>query len=646
MARVEPQVKEINLKTNRLVFDNGIEYELPKNVRSLYENENVQKSYQDLIKEDRETREKIEQYPLLGEANAFTRGIGQSAVGTFLKNYVTGPAFSAYEAMTPKEDQKEKSFLERTQENLKGRGIARTVSDEEIKEKYPFSYKFGEWMGLGSDLGAPIGRVIKSPAGVGAAYGFASSPPIYEDPEGTIKGTATGAALGYGIGKLGEVASQRSARRGYKSDLEKLPREQQEARSAFRRAQAEKLEKASQELQGGVSRESLKVNDFINRALNLSESAGSREAASVEKFLTKIESGLPDNLKNSDIVKVFDSLEGRMARATPEELPLFEAAKQHLVEQIPIGAAYNRVKDKIGSQIVENFRFGDGKLGKVIDGRVRKVVEEMNPEEFYNTLMDGSFKDIIKNEVKEGFKEFYGNKYSGKSSGKAAYLRGVEERAENFVEKNMDWIEKDLFDLAKEANEWANYVHKRVSSRVRNATGSPNPTMDIPPTNQLIMPPEPVEPYSGWLARRFEDTPFTPMSDLKDVGKKSAGMGLIGKILGIPAAYGKAALKGVAGGARTGLEGTARFLTAPTRVSEMTRDVIMRGGIPVLVESIANTYPSYEKGILLDPMDRIDAVAEVENNPYIPLEQKAILQAKINRGRNIEELKEFQEEVR
>jgi hypothetical protein len=33
-------------------------------------------------------------------------------------------------------------------------------------------------------------------------------------------------------------------------------------------------------------------------------------------------------------------------------------------------------------------------------------------------------------------------------------------------------------------------------------------------------------------------------------------------------------------------------------------------------------------------------VAEIESNPYIPIEEKAILQARINRGTSLEDLQE------
>lgn len=644
MARIQPEVKEINLKTNRIVFDNGLSYEMPSQIREMYENPNIQERYQSLIDEDRESIKNLEKYPLMGEVGAFTRGIGQSALGNFVKSYITSPAFSAYEAITPREGQQEKPFYERVGENLKSRRIAQNVSDQEIKEKYPFSYKFGELMGLGSDIGAamtiPGGSIVE-----GAALGFGSSPPIYEDPIETLKGTAMGGAIGYGVGKIGEklsnVASDRAAQREFEAARKVYPEQMQKARNEFRNLQREKLERSSAELKGGIHKSSLDNQGFIQRNLNLSEDAGSAATNAVEKFVTRLEGALPENLTTKEVVKIVDSLEGRIAKASREELPYFMEYKQHLVDRIPIGTAYNQVKERFSEEVINATRFGGKGLGNIIDNNVKNVITKMNPEEFYNSLVSGDLEGIIRNEIKEGYKKYYGDRFSGKSSEKAKYLRNVDQRADDFLEKNTNWLSDDLQQKALSANELAKYVHKKASSRIRNATGSPNPYMNIPPTNELILPNKPIKPEIGKMAEYFESTPYQPSQSLGNTANESLSIGLMGKVLGLP---GKAlsGMRALYGAGKAGGEGVMRFLTSPTKISEMTREVIVRGGLPILVESIANTYPSYEKGILLDTLDRQDAVAELENNPYIPLEQKAILQAKINRGRSIEELKDFE----
>lgn len=54
------------------------------------------------------------------------------------------------------------------------------------------------------------------------------------------------------------------------------------------------------------------------------------------------------------------------------------------------------------------------------------------------------------------------------------------------------------------------------------------------------------------------------------------------------------------------------------------------------VEQIKMKYPSYENGILKDPQERKMASEELENNPFLGIEDKAMLQTKINRGKPLE----------
>jgi hypothetical protein len=65
----------------------------------------------------------------------------------------------------------------------------------------------------------------------------------------------------------------------------------------------------------------------------------------------------------------------------------------------------------------------------------------------------------------------------------------------------------------------------------------------------------------------------------------------------------------------------------------------------MIVQSIAGKYPSYSEGVLADPQERRSAVAEIEQAQHLDIESKAVLQAKINRGQNIEKLIQEQDRV-
>ena len=642
MALVTPKLKEINLKTNSIVLDDGTQYPLSPEARAFYENPEAAKLSKGIEAEERSFKQASEKIPFGGNLYAVSKGLAESNFG-MLKNLINKYALQPGAAQFADESL---STADATRAQRLG---SRRVGREAEKE-YPLSYKMGQAIAIASDLGLSLPKLLqKSPTATGAAFGFSSAPPAYEDPEGALKGAAIGGAVGYGAGKvtkgLEKVAGERQALRQFAKEEAQYPKDVQKAKEAFRKTQMDKLNRASNDLRHGASRDSLKNQNFINQNLKVSEIAGSREAAEVEKFINIIESGLPEKLSSKEIVKLFDALEGKIAQASPEAAPLYSAYKDHLVQVLPEGAAFQAVKQNIGNQIIDRSRFGNGKAAGLIDKRVNNAIKDLTPEEFYTSLNNGELTNIIRNEIKEGYKEFYKDRFSGKAGQKSKYLRDVEERAQNYVDK-LDWLEKDVASLRAEANDIAQDYFKRVSSRVRNATGTQNPNYpDILPTNRLEMPTEPVKPAVGGMAERFEQ-PFNPFDQLKESFGNTAKYAAMGKFLGIPGSLAKGVLGAGVGAAKVATEGVGRFLTAPTTVSQITRESITKGGIPLIVQSIASTYPSYDKGILLDPLDRQDAVAELENNPYIPLEQKAVLQAKINRGRTIEDLTEIQEEVK
>jgi len=113
-------------------------------------------------------------------------------------------------------------------------------------------------------------------------------------------------------------------------------------------------------------------------------------------------------------------------------------------------------------------------------------------------------------------------------------------------------------------------------------------------------------------------------------GMHMGGLGALAHLAHIP----------VAPIAAAGAIGTAAVhgFTSPSALGRMVRTgtEYASRGIYRDVEEMASRYPSYHDGILDDPMERRSLVREIENNQEISLEQKAIVQSKINRGKPIE----------
>jgi hypothetical protein len=77
-------------------------------------------------------------------------------------------------------------------------------------------------------------------------------------------------------------------------------------------------------------------------------------------------------------------------------------------------------------------------------------------------------------------------------------------------------------------------------------------------------------------------------------------------------------------------------LTSPTASGQAARLSFKQGGIQA-IDMWAKKYPSYHNGILENPQDRRSLTKEIEDDSEIPIEQKAVIQSKINRGKSLQE---------
>jgi hypothetical protein len=98
------------------------------------------------------------------------------------------------------------------------------------------------------------------------------------------------------------------------------------------------------------------------------------------------------------------------------------------------------------------------------------------------------------------------------------------------------------------------------------------------------------------------------------------------KLGGLKYLLGKAALPAEAGYL------AAKGLTSPTGAGEVARQSFKQIGIQA-IEMMMQKYPSYRNGVLENPQERRSLTKEIEDDYDIPLEQKAILESKVNRGK-------------
>lgn len=163
---------------------------------------------------------------------------------------------------------------------------------------------------------------------------------------------------------------------------------------------------------------------------------------------------------------------------------------------------------------------------------------------------------------------------------------------------------------------------------------SPPPTLPIPPKPTMLPPPGSPIPHT--FTPQAEPT-LPPAQGLADVTGDLLEKNILGggkSLIDNPLTK-LAGLKYLLGGAAAPVEAAylgMKGLTSPTAAGEMARATFKQGGIQA-VDAWAQRYPSYHDGILENPQERRSLTKEIEDDPEIPIEQKAVLQSKVNRGK-------------
>lgn len=625
----------------------------------------------------RELKEKSKQMELASGKDAmgaFSKGAKSNLFYNLGQGYISDVVTSALEGVPTGEGQEGSNYFQRVGEAYTAKRLGRREAVQEIEEESPIASMLGKATALGIDVAMPL--PVKSPTAQGAMIGFGGSDrTLFEDPMEVAKQTAMGGTIGYGAGKIGQslerVAQERRA-------LREFPKIEQEAKRAYNqnlqnfRSNAMKKIEASQRDIGkyGVAKDALGIDEFIQKEIGLSEYAGTKEAVQLEKFLNTMEKSLPQDIMASDLAKMYEAIEMRIARGLENEVPVLNKLKEHLVERIPQGSVKNQIMGKIVpkvekqtakviDQVFESLpknvvkeierEFGKDAVKLLKDDlklSINETLSSMSPEEIINFLGSGDsslFMESLANspafQNMQNLSQYKALQMSGNDVNLGNLLKKnmpstvfeTETRLQSLPGKLQQRFDAVLQRNAIDASILANESQRKVASRISNATGVPNPYTGRSATNPPVAPYQaPTPPQVGRMADRFENTTL----DWRGKGQSAFGIGALGKLFGVPK-IGAAVAAGQ--GIKAGLEGTLRGLTSPGAISSATRKTIQGGGMRLTVEKIASSFDSYDRGILNDPQERKLAVSQIETDPDLELEDKAVLQTYINRGKNLEQ---------
>lgn len=520
----------------------------------------------------------------------------------------------------------------------------------------------------------------------------------FEDPMTFMGERALDSVVGFALDKAVQTFAKSAAKRQasqehklaqaefqnivseYQDALRKLPAEQQAARKSFSQGLQEQIGRLGREMSvDTIPRGSLAVDEFINGSVGASRLAGTREGDNIARFLKASVDSRPENMNWRDLGNILKAVEDRISLAGEAELPILLDFKNHLSEVVPkaVGqsAAYRKYSTRIRNDLIKgversvnqmvadpaalaevNKVFGSGGqdvFKSRLRNEVRQFVQNLPPEEFNYLMQSGEMGGAVQRVVEESpvmqmFRESFDldpsrlgiQEGSRRGSLDSSTIRNImnlrdtphtqglrqasERFSENVAERASSTVDKFLNDVLIESSDRANKVSRRLSKIQGVADPLPTP----------VAPQEPVAPEMDFLANIGE----LPMNQFVP-SMKTGTLGKVGGIaaLGYGAKNNPMAAGALAGGvgASTALLGATKALTSPTSLGDVTRLGVkqLSKALPRYLES---KFESYSNGVIQDPNERLSATFEIENDPYLNNEEKAVWQTKINSGQRLE----------
>lgn len=485
------------------------------------------------------------------------------------------------------------------------------------------------------------------------------------------------------------------AKNQYEESLRKLPELQKQAQEEY----SANVIKNSKEIERSfprsskISTEELGLNEFLADTIGNTGLAGSKEANQVKRFLSAI---FPEGeiIGGRELSKKYRALEEAIQRGSPEVQSLLNQFKNHLGKRLPVivedAVTFSKVmphlKKGLASdiqQIMKELNLGKdaGSVSIFADTNMRTILRnEIVPSNFVQKLQSGDLaRDIAQNIMTpEGFLVDISDKAikEAQKNGILQYImKDAETKHKYFVDQLTKRLEARLAKYEIKAVQSANTASQKLGKDLKGTYGMaepvpqpmapqppnsvpiPAPPTDLPsvapinlpspiappstpsfpskpsllpqpnaPVPQTFIPqPEPTLPAASGMGERLGD-----LLEKNPLGGKGLIDNPLTKLAGLKYLLGSAALP-----AEAAYLGT-QALTSPTALGEAARLTFKQAGIQA-IESWARKYPSYNNGILENPQDRRSLTKEIEDDFSIPIEQKAVLQSKVNRGRPIQE---------
>lgn len=443
-----------------------------------------------------------------------------------------------------------------------------------------------------------------------------------------------------------------------------------------------------------ISSEELGVSEYIDNQINKSGLAGSAEGSKASRILKSI---FPESeiVGGRELSKRYKALEDAIQRSSPEIQEVLSGFKKEMGKRLPeimensitfskIMPSLKKTAETDLKSVLSKVPNLDKATISASNASLSSALREFTPAEFARRLKSGQLgRDLAEKVLKlENFipgldassiQRMMSHKGEWASTNK--FLLDQARQKQAFAITNLaEKLDNRLAQYELKAAASSQDVSKKFAKDLRATYGLSKPveppsSPSAPPPVDYPIPPSPIpapapiqvpppispptipnmppkpsmipEPIAP-TAKQFTPIPEPVLSPASGLGERAGDFmekNLLGgntlannpltKLAGLKYILGKGAIPAEA--AYLGLKG----LSSPTVAGEVARSTFKQGGIQA-IDSWARKYPSYRNGVLESPQERRSLTKEVEDDFEIPIEQKAIIQSKINRGKPLQ----------
>ncbi len=467
------------------------------------------------------------------------------------------------------------------------------------------------------------------------------------------------------------------------AEIARLPGLQQAENQAFIDGSAQKVERVGQTLgKTPISKQAMGVESYINDVIETSASAGTKEAKRASAVLEGAFKGNAEGKLTADsIQRGMRTVDEVIAKEGGEVGRILSEYRGHVASELPkkLGNYYAfekwvpKIENRLSTFIKNDFnaafkhspQVGEelaSTLGRKFEGNLNKSIQadikavfESHAGDIEGGLANGTIsKDInaaieanpLYQEAIDTILEFRTGKV-GKGSnipfGMVKPTNPVPKGYQKVVDDLMNYpaniserfgtiSERYLPDIRLDSLTKSSIADKSLSQLPKAPNILPQPAAVRPAqTAQPNMLPVPQIPEPQGVGQRLayglEQAGELGAGQIGSQLKRNAPAGILAKMAGIP--VGKMAVG--AAGLVTGLSA----LTSPSAFGRASR-TFLEQSVRMLdaVNQRASQYPSHTgNGVLDNPMERRSLVREVEDDLNMRIEDKALIQSKINRGK-------------